>query len=154
MNSTDQDQLDQFRATVDTSKFTNEPYLRRIEKPWGYEIHFTPDDLPYMGKILHVDEDKRLSLQVHDVKQESWYLSSGSIILMVENAAGEMEEINMVAGKGYTCALGQKHRLKGGVGGGDVFEVSTPELGNTFRLEDDFARSTETEEARAERNKL
>ncbi len=148
-----QKNYDDFRGSISTDVFSTEPYQRKVNKPWGHEIHFTPDNLPYMGKLLHVDEGKRLSLQVHDVKRESWFLASGSMILIIEDANGDMQEIDMKPGQGYTCALGQKHRLKGGVGGGDVFEVSTPELGNTFRLEDDFSRDTETEEAREERNK-
>lgn len=152
LSKEEQKQYDEFRGSVDFKRFTTKPYIRRIDKPWGYELHFTPDTLPYMGKILHVDEGKRLSLQAHDVKRESWFLARGNIILIIENRDGELEEIEMEAGKGYTCALGQRHRLKGGRGGGDVFEVSTPEDGNTYRLDDDFARSTETEAERKKRN--
>ncbi len=152
MEESEQLQFDDFRASIDTETFRTDSYTRRIEKPWGWEIHFTPDDLPYMGKILHVNEDSRISLQSHDVKQESWMLVSGKMTLVIEDSAGKMVEIDMEEGVGYTCALGQKHRLKGGKGDGEVFEVSTPELGNTFRLEDDYNRSTETEEDRTERN--
>jgi len=152
MKESEQLQFDEFRASIDSETFTTDSYMRRIDKPWGWEIHFTPDNLPYMGKILHVNEDSRISLQSHDVKQESWMLTNGKMTLIIENPNGEMDEVDMEEGVGYTCALGQKHRLKGGEGGGEVFEVSTPELGNTFRLEDDYNRSTETEEDRAERN--
>ncbi len=152
MDSKEQLAYENFRRKINPKTFSTEPYVRRIEKPWGWEIHFTPDDSPYMGKILHVNEDSRISMQSHDVKRESWYLSSGSMILIIENSAGELEEIDMEEGVGYTCALGQVHRLKGGKGGGEVFEVSTPELGNTYRLEDDYNRQTETEEEREARN--
>lgn len=154
MDAQEQAELEAFRKTLNSQTFLTQPYVRKISKPWGYEIHFTPDNLPYMGKILHVDEGKRLSLQVHDVKQESWYLADGNIQLIVEDENGELQEISMEMGKGYTCALGQKHRLKGGAGGGDVFEVSTPEAGNTYRLEDDFARPTETETMRKDRQEI
>jgi mannose-6-phosphate isomerase-like protein (cupin superfamily) len=103
--------------------------------------------------MIHIDEGKQWSLQVHDQKRESWFLASGSLILLLENSEGTMEEIVLKQGEGFTCALGQKHRMKGGVGGGDVFEVSTPETGNTYRLEDDYSRETETEKAREERNR-
>jgi len=152
MNEKEQAEFDSFRAGIDAETFSTEPYVRRIEKPWGFEVHFTPDDLPYMGKILHVNEGARISLQVHDVKRESWYLTEGEMILIIEDETGEMQEFAMEPGVGYTCALGQKHRLKGGRGGGEVFEVSTPELGNTYRIEDDYSRATETEEARVQRN--
>ncbi len=152
MKENEQQQFDEFRAGIDPEMFTTDSYVRRIEKPWGWEVHFTPDDLPYMGKVLHVNEGSRISLQSHDVKQESWMLTSGNMTLIIENSKGEMKEIDMEEGVGYTCALGQKHRLRGGEGGGEVFEVSTPELGNTYRLKDDYNRQTETEEEREARN--
>ena len=101
-------------------------FVKRVEKPWGYEIHFTPPDLPYMGKILHIEAGKRLSLQYHDQKTESWYLLKGKVTIILDG-----EEINMEPGLGYTTQVGQKHRLVG-VLDSDVLEVSTPEIGNTF----------------------
>ena len=50
---------------------------RRVEKPWGWEIHWTPADRPYVGKVLHIRAGKRLSLQMHDEKLESWFLMTG-----------------------------------------------------------------------------
>lgn len=123
------------------------PYIKKVEKPWGYELHFTPENLPYMGKILHINAGKRLSLQVHDKKQESWFLLKGKVTMMIEDKDGNLKEVNMEEGKGYTTKVGQKHRLVG-VEDSDVLEVSTPEIGNTYRLEDDYLRGTETEEMR------
>lgn len=144
----------EFRKSVDTTKFTTEPYVRRIEKPWGYEIHFTQDSLPYFGKQIFLNEGAEWSLQVHDQKQESWLLASGNLTLLLEDSDGEMQEIPMQPGQGYTSQIGQKHRMRGGPGGGSVFEVSTPELGNTYRLEDRYQRTTETPETRESRNAL
>ena len=122
-------------------------FVKRVEKPWGYEIHFTPPDLPYMGKILHIEAGKRLSLQYHDQKKESWYLLKGKVTIILDD-----QEISMESGLGYTISTGQKHRLIG-VLDSDVLEVSTPEIGNTFRLEDDYSRGTETEEIRKDPNR-
>lgn len=133
-------------------EYSNSPYVRKIEKPWGYEIHWVPDKAPYMGKLLHINEGKRLSLQSHDKKTESWWLLSGKAMLIIENNEGEMEEIEMESGVGYRCEIGQKHRLMG-VTDCEIMEVSTPEIGTTTRHEDDFNRKDETEEARDERNK-
>lgn len=140
--------LQQFLDSRDKSLFNNDPYVKRIEKPWGYELHFTPDGFPYMTKILHVDEGKRLSLQVHDEKIETWILFSGELIMEKEDENGHLVQIEMRPGVAYTNLKGQKHRLIGGKGGGEVFESSTPEIGNTYRLEDDYKRLTETEEMR------
>jgi len=131
----------------DPSGFSNEPYIKKIDKPWGFELHWTPDNLPYMGKILHVNEGARLSLQVHDVKRESWTLFKGRAKVIWENEKGELIETELQAGQGYTCALGQKHRLAG-ITDCEVMEVSTPEEGTTWRLEDDYARPNETPEQR------
>ncbi len=49
---------DEFINSRDLTKFRNPPFIRRVEKPWGYELHFTRDNLPYMGKILHVNAGK------------------------------------------------------------------------------------------------
>lgn len=133
--------------TIDKSKFTNEGYVRKVEKPWGHEFHWTPENLPYMGKIIHIDAGKRLSLQVHDEKQESWTILNGSAKVMWENNSGELTETILEQGKGYTCALGQKHRLCG-ITDCDIIEVSTPESGTTLRLEDDYKRPDETPDQR------
>lgn len=127
--------------------FSNIPFVKQVEKPWGYEIHWVPPNLPYMGKILHINAGKRLSLQRHDKKQETWYMMNGKAKLMWDNEKGELIETELEYGKGYTCTIGQRHRLIG-ITDCDVIEVSTPEIGITERLEDDYNRPNETEEMR------
>lgn len=137
---------------TDKTDFKTESYILRVDKPWGYELHFVPEGLAYMGKKIHIDAGKRLSLQTHDKKQESWFLLNGRAKVVWENQSGELIETELEKDKGYTCAVGQKHRLVG-ITDCDVLEVSTPELGTTYRIEDDYSRPDETEEVRAsERN--
>lgn len=124
-----------------------DPYVKRVEKPWGYEIHWTPSNLPYMGKILHIKAGKRLSLQVHDQKQETWYMMKGRAKLVWDNEKTELIETELQYGQGYTCKIGQRHRLVG-ITDCDIVEVSTPEIGTTERLEDDYSRPDETEALR------
>lgn len=131
----------------DKSTFLNDSYIRRIDKPWGYELHFTPSDKPYMGKLIHINAGARLSLQVHDKKEESWFLINGRGKVIWENTDGELIETELELNKGYSCALGQRHRLAG-ITDCDIIEVSTPEIGTTFRLEDDYKRPDETPEQR------
>jgi len=57
--------------------FSLEPYSRRIDKPWGYEILLSPPDAPYTSKLIHVQAGKRLSLQIHDIKVETQTLVGG-----------------------------------------------------------------------------
>lgn len=131
----------------DKSKFTNEPYVKKVEKPWGYELHWTPEKKPYMGKVLHIDEGKRLSLQIHDQKEETWYLINGRAKVIWDNPNGELIETELKPGAGYSCQTGQRHRLAG-ITDCDIIEVSTPEIGTTVRLEDDYKRPDETPEQR------
>lgn len=131
----------------DSSDYSNDSYVKKVEKPWGYELHWVPENAPYMGKIIHVNAGARLSLQVHDQKQESWLLIKGRGAVIWENNQGELIETELQLGVGYTTAIGQKHRLKG-LTDCDIVEVSTPEKGTTWRLEDDYARPHETPEQR------
>jgi len=137
---------------IDKSSFSDKPYVKRVEKPWGYELHWVPEALPYMGKVLHIKAGIRLSLQIHDAKRESWFLLSGRAKVIWDDKDGNLIETELQPGQGYTCSLGQKHRLAG-ITDCDIIEVSTPEMGTTLRLEDDFKRPDETPEQRKlERN--
>ena len=128
-------------------KFNLEPHQERIEKPWGYEIILTPKDHPRTGKILHVKAGKRLSFQYHDEKEEVITLFSGKAIIWLEDDQGEIQKLPMELKKGYLVTPPQKHRIEA-VEDSDIFEVSSPESGTTFRLEDDHAREHETEDLR------
>ena len=128
----------------DPKNFSNEPYAKRVEKPWGYELHWVKDDKPYMGKIIHINAGARLSLQIHDKKQESWLIIKGRAKVIWDNNQGELIETELVPSKGFTTEVGQRHRLVG-ITNCDILEVSTPEIGTTYRLEDDYKRPHETE---------
>ena len=127
--------------------FSTDSYIKRVEKPWGYELHWVPESAPYMGKVLHINAGARLSLQLHDEKQESWFLMNGQAAVIWENNQGELIETELQPAVGYSTCVGQRHRLKG-ITDCDVLEVSTPELGTTWRLEDDYSRPDETPEQR------
>lgn len=131
----------------DPKNFAIAPYVKRVDKPWGYELHWVRPDAPYLGKVLHINAGARLSLQVHDAKQESWLVMNGRAAVIWENERGELVETELQPGQGYSTQIGQKHRLKG-LTETDIVEVSTPEAGTTWRLEDDYARPHETPEQR------
>ena len=136
----------------DKSSFKNAPYVKRVEKPWGYELIFTSENLPYTGKLMHLNVGTRQSLQIHDKKVETYYLGSGRGGVIIENSNGEMETVEFEKGKGYTTHIGQKHRIFS-ITDCDILEFSTAELGTTYRLEDDYNRPDETEEVRKQDNR-
>jgi mannose-6-phosphate isomerase-like protein (cupin superfamily) len=136
-------------SDFDASTFSLDPLARRIEKPWGYEILLSPPDAPYASKLIHVRAGKRLSLQLHDTKVETQTLVAGRGVLVLEGADGELHDIDMQPGVGYHVAVGQRHRLCAAPDeDATIFEASTPEVGVTLRLHDDYARPHETEQLR------
>jgi mannose-6-phosphate isomerase len=136
-----------FVPKFDPSSFRTAPHVQRVEKPWGWELIWTLPNLPYVGKVLHVNAGHRMSMQIHEDKHESWLLVSGRAKVEWNNAAGEMEECELQPGQGYTCETGRKHRLAG-ITDCEIVEVSTPEVGVTWRLEDDYGREDETADER------
>lgn len=128
------------------------PFQLKVEKPWGYELILTPEESPVTGKILHLNAGQRFSLQYHDKKKETLTLIFGLALLILEDENGKLQEIKMEPKKGYFIKPLQKHRAKG-ITDCDILEASTREEGKTVRLEDDYARGTETEEARKKRTK-
>ena len=118
------------------------PYSQKINKPWGYEVVFTPKNLERVGKILFIKKGCRLSLQYHDQKEETLCLFQGKAKIWLEDEKGQIKTLYMKPQMGYTILKGQKHRLEA-LEDSFVFEVSSPEKGTTYRLEDDYQRGTE-----------
>ncbi len=112
--------------------------IQKVEKPWGHELIWAQTK-DYVGKILHVKKGQRLSLQYHQVKEETMYVASGKMILVFEDAAGELEEITMNAGEAHHIPTGRKHRVVA-IEDTDIFEVSTPHLNDVVRIEDTYGR--------------
>lgn len=117
--------------------------VRRIEKPWGYELVFAHTDR-YVGKILHVNPGEALSLQYHERKDETLYLAAGSVELQVQEN-GDGGDGGLVSrwlrlGEAYHIPTLTRHRMVAGPDGCDLVEVSTPELDDVVRLEDRYGR--------------
>src|ERR687896_2203043 len=135
--------------SFDTAQFSLQPNAQRIQKPWGYEVLLSPRDAPYAAKLIHVYAGRRLSLQLHDAKVETQTLVAGRGVLVLEGDDGQLHDVAMQPGVGYHVAVGQRHRLCAAPDSdATVFEASTPEVGVTLRLEDDYARPDETEQLR------
>lgn len=135
----------------DPAPFSLTPGARRVDKPWGHEILLSPEGADYTSKLIHVNAGHRLSLQLHDKKTETQTLIQGKGILLLEGPDGEIHEVVMEPNVGYAVAVGQRHRLCAAPDEDAViFEASTPEIGTTYRLEDDYKRPDETEARRDE----
>jgi mannose-6-phosphate isomerase-like protein (cupin superfamily) len=114
---------------------------RRVDKPWGYEIWWARTDR-YVGKILHVRKGESLSLQYHNVKEETIRIQSGRLLMETRaaDATGDLRRAELGPGDVMHIAPRTVHRMTG-LEDTDVLEVSTPELDDVVRLEDRYGRA-------------
>ena len=111
--------------------------IARVEKPWGYELHWAKTDR-YVGKIIHVNAGHALSLQYHNVKDETIFLQSGKILFEIQEG-DELVTREMLPGQAVHITPKTVHRMTA-VEDSDIFEVSTPELHDVVRLKDLYGR--------------
>ncbi len=111
---------------------------RKISKPWGYEILFSHTD-KYAGKILYVKKGHKLSLQYHQLKDESMYIQSGILILTVGSSPEKISTHRLQTGDSIHIPPMTTHRIEA-IEDTMIFEVSTPELDDVVRLADDYGR--------------
>jgi mannose-6-phosphate isomerase len=114
---------------------------RRVEKPWGYELWWARTER-YVGKILHLRRGESLSLQYHNVKDETIRLQSGRLLFETrgKDEPGELRRVEMKPGDVFHITPGTLHRMTG-IEDCDILEVSTPELDDVVRLEDRYGRA-------------
>ncbi|MFC1874120.1 cupin [Chloroflexota bacterium] len=114
-------------------------FPRRVEKPWGFEmlLAHTPQ---YAGKLIFIRAGHRLSLQYHEKKDESMYIYAGEALLEIEDNDGQMVQSVAQPGSCYRIPPLAKHRLQA-VEDTTIFEISTSELEDIRRLEDDYGRT-------------
>lgn len=117
---------------------TEQALPRHVRKPWGYEIWWAVTE-NYVGKILHVDEGHELSLQYHEVKDETSYVLSGRLLLKQGETADTLSERIVGPGDSWRNAPGTIHTIKA-LEDADVVEVSTPHLEDVVRLRDHYGR--------------
>ena len=111
---------------------------RRVDKPWGHELIWAHTDR-YVGKILVIETGKRLSLQRHEIKDETILVQSGRLRLFLEDDDGVVRESELGPGDARRVATGRVHRYEA-IERCELIEVSTPELDDVVRLQDDFGR--------------
>lgn len=113
--------------------------ITKVEKPWGHELHWAKTSR-YVGKIIHVKAGHALSLQYHNEKDETIYLSSGRLMFEIQEGEG-LQRREMLPGESVHIPPKTIHRMTA-IEDSDIFEVSTPELHDVVRLEDRYGRET------------
>ncbi len=112
--------------------------MKIVEKPWGREIWVAHTDR-YALKIIEFDQGSRSSLQYHVKKHEHIYVDRGTLLIEQENDRGEMESRTLGPGEVVENKPGCKHRVTA-LENVRLIEVSTPELDDVVRVEDDYQR--------------
>jgi mannose-6-phosphate isomerase-like protein (cupin superfamily) len=112
-----------------------------VNKPWGHEVIWA-HTASYVGKVLVIKPNQRLSRQYHEKKDESFYVLKGAMELEI-GVPGADGFNTMIMGPGncFHCPPGTVHRMRAGDEGCEVAEVSTPELDDIVRLDDDYDRT-------------
>jgi mannose-6-phosphate isomerase len=117
---------------------TGDEAATRVEKPWGHELIWAHTDR-YVGKILVIEAGRRLSLQRHEIKDETILVMSGRLRLTIEGDDGVIAQEELGPGAYRRVPTGRVHRYEA-IERCELIEVSTPELDDVIRLEDDFGR--------------
>src|SRR5437867_13372764 len=106
--------------------------MRRVDKPWGYEIIWAETDR-YVGKVLHINAGHKHSRQYHNKKEETFLIESGELDLEIGQGA-DLKTIRMKPRDSFHC-LPKPIHLMVALPDGDVDEVGTPAPDDVVRLE-------------------
>jgi quercetin dioxygenase-like cupin family protein len=112
----------------------------RVEKPWGHELHWAKTPL-YVGKVIHINKGHALSLQYHNLKDETIFVWSGKILFEID-VNGSLEGREMTPGMSVHVTPTTIHRMTA-LEDSDVMEVSTNHLDDVVRLEDRYGRKSD-----------
>jgi mannose-6-phosphate isomerase len=116
---------------------------RRVEKPWGWELIWAESDA-YAGKLLFVRAGEALSLQYHEVKDESWLVQQGRARLELGESDGSgLETVEIGPDDAFHFRPGTVHRVTA-LEDTLIVEVSTPHLDDVVRVEDRYGREGTT----------
>lgn len=107
--------------------------MKVVDKPWGREDWLVVGQRIAMKRLV-VFAGKRFSLQYHEEKEEAWLFVRGRARVTIDD-----RKFEATAGDVIHLRPGTVHRVEG-IEESEFIEVSTPELDDVVRIEDDFGR--------------
>jgi mannose-6-phosphate isomerase-like protein (cupin superfamily) len=94
--------------------------IKTVTKDWGRELWIANTDL-YCGKVLIINEGWQCSLHYHKLKDETFYVSQGNVLVELEG-----REYWLNSGDSVHIPRLAKHRFFGiGSYHNAIFEIST-----------------------------
>lgn len=109
-----------------------------VTKPWGKEVWLELNDR-YCYKRIYINAGTRTSFQYHNQKHETNYIIQGEAEVWLENDSGVVEKFQMKEGDFFVVPPPKKHRIVA-ITNLILQEVSTPEVDDVVRIEDDTHR--------------
>jgi len=109
--------------------------MKKVKKPWGWELWFA-HSAKYVGKIIFLRKGHRLSKQFHRVKHETIYTDSGRWVLEIAGRKRQMKP-----GSHAVILPKVVHRFTAPYQDVRLLEVSTPQVTDVVRLDDDYGRA-------------
>ena len=123
-----------------------------IDKPWGHERIWAVTDR-YVGKYLYIEAGHKLSRQYHETKDETIYVLSGPLLVELgpDNENDDVVIITLLEGEAYHVRPEAVHRFVAtDEYDVELIEVSTTELSDIIRLEDDYGRTPDIDAWRSQ----
>ncbi|MBN1621202.1 MAG: hypothetical protein JW871_01260 [Endomicrobiales bacterium] len=114
------------------------PKIKFVKKPWGAERWFAKTR-KYAGKLLIIKKGHRLSLQYHKIKEETLFLFKGKLKLTIGPKNGKLKTKIVRSEYVFHCPPKTVHRLEA-LENCLIIEVSTSELHDVVRIQDDYKR--------------
>lgn len=115
-----------------------------VKKPWGFEkILFEQSE--YISKILHINADQRLSLQLHRFKEETLYVLSGCVYVeFFDDETTLVTTVVLKPDESIHIASNRVHRICATIES-EVLETSTPHPTDIIRISDDYGRVSDAQ---------
>lgn len=111
--------------------------LKIVPKGWGFEKWIVNNE-KYCGKLLYIVKDHKCSWHYHKLKDETFYVQSGKIILYYSTTNIDPIRANKVVlgpGDHYHIPVGLKHQMYA-LEDTELFEFSTQHFDDdSYRIE-------------------
>jgi mannose-6-phosphate isomerase-like protein (cupin superfamily) len=113
---------------------------KTVVKHWGEERWLVPEGSAFGFKVITIRAGRRTSLQYHRHKEEANLVAAGEgRIYLAESPQAPLRAYPLDPGRIVHIRPGTVHRVEA-VTDLTLVEVSTPELDDVIRLEDDLGR--------------
>jgi len=113
---------------------------KTVVKQWGEERWLVPEGSAFGFKVITIHAGKRTSLQYHERKEEANLVVAGEgRIYLAESAEAPLTAYPLDPGRIVHIRPGTVHRVEADTDL-TLVEVSTPELDDVIRIEDDYGR--------------